>query len=402
MALGDGTDCNSINSESDEGGNIAESRAKVAAVVLDKCVPGGPPSRLGYQRVCPAPCEGTNRCTAGAVGLPCTDDASCDSPSGAGNGRCGPGEDWNQEVDCLRCLVESTLTAAIEDKYGDPPSGLSSEAQKCQDLIGDLLTLLTTSFHRVTVDCQKKLDGGKLGLVFCQGGQCTGPPALVGQSCTKDDDCIDPTVRLCKYADMEGARTGLSAKTAAKLPAGCTDDIINDDLDTCGDDLAEVTACLVDNARKAADTLADAVFPEGVGHTPCVPGPLCPTPTPAPTPPPPCESGIYPSCGGVCPPGEQCTSTSSGDGTGTCYCAANGLPPGTTFCGDSLQAPQCDGACLGVDTSCVEDLVFHACVCRVGAPVPCGGAAGPPMCWGNCPAAVPVCADIGGLCQCTP
>src|SRR5262249_31616969 len=161
-------------------------------------------------------------------GTSCAQDADCDSPVGAGNGHCGPGEDWTQEIGCLSCLVETATEAAIQDKYGAVDDTVSPEAAKCQDLIGDSLAFLTQGFDGVTLDCQKKVDGGKLGLVFCQNGTCSGPPLRRGQTCTTDDDCVDPNARLCKYADMAGTRAAAEQKIAFKIPAGCSDQEITE------------------------------------------------------------------------------------------------------------------------------------------------------------------------------
>jgi hypothetical protein len=262
-----GTDCNSVNPDSDPDETVDISRSKLADVATANCSPGGTPARLGYYHLCPAPCQGVNRCTAGTLNASCAADSDCDTAVGAGDGRCGPGGDWTQEVDCLSCLVEDAVTTAITDKYGAVEAGVSPEAAKCQDLIGDSLVFLVHAFDGVTLDCQKKVDGGKLGVTFCQSGQCTGPPTRRGQGCTKDDDCIDPSARLCKYADMSGARAAAEAKIAAKLTGGCDATTIGE-LDTCGTDPASVATCIVNNARAVADTLSDAQYPEGAGHLP--------------------------------------------------------------------------------------------------------------------------------------
>ena len=266
-ALPPGTDCNTVNSDSDPDEKFNVSESKLQDVVTAVCSPAGTPARLGYHRLCPAPCQALNHCTAGTVGASCAQDSDCDSPTGAGNGHCGPGDDWTQEIGCLSCLVESATEAAIADKYGMVGAGVSPEAAKCQDLIGDSLTMLSQAFDGVTVDCQKRTDAGKLGLVFCQNNQCTGPPQRRGQSCAKDDDCIDPSARLCKYADINGARAAIEQKIADKLLAGCSPAAISE-LDTCGADLPSLTTCIVDNARVVADTLSDAQYPEGAGRTP--------------------------------------------------------------------------------------------------------------------------------------
>ncbi len=63
---------------------------------------------------------------------------------------------------------------------------------------------------------------------------------------------------------------------------------------------------------------------------------------------------------------------------------------------NSAAAPQCDGACP-VGQDCEEQ--SGVCTCRTN-PNPCGVDQGPPLCYGECPPANPICADVGGACQC--
>ena len=64
-------------------------------------------------------------------------------------------------------------------------------------------------------------------------------------------------------------------------------------------------------------------------------------------------------------------------------------------CG-AAGAPQCDGAC-STGQNCQEQ--SGVCVCKPDQN-PCGIEAGPPQCYGTCPPANPICADIAGNCQC--
>lgn len=108
------------------------------------------------------------------------------------------------------------------------------------------------------------------------------PPSRAGIACAGEDDCIDPGSRLCKYADQSGLRTAAEEKARVLIEKDCAlRDFIN--LDTCDTDVPGVQDCVVANGRDTGIAIADAIFPEGVGHTPCVPGPQCP-PTPSPTP----------------------------------------------------------------------------------------------------------------------
>jgi len=73
---------------------------------------------------------------------------------------------------------------------------------------------------------------------------------------------------------------------------------------------------------------------------------------------------------------------------------AQPVPCGAAF------LPECDGQCPSGET-CMSDLM-GSCHC-VGGSIrkPCGGWAGPPECWGECPDSnLPICADVGGICGC--
>jgi hypothetical protein len=48
--------------------------------------------------------------------------------------------------------------------------------------------------------------------------------------------------------------------------------------------------------------------------------------------------------------------------------------------------------------ACIDLGGFCDCVPSGG---PCGVMAGPPLCYGDCPPATPICADMAGVCMCT-
>src|SRR5262249_42150746 len=84
-------------------GRIAAARAKLfdAASTCGSSPAVGSPGALGYA-ICPSPCNSIQfTCAAGNVGAPCTSDAQCDSPPGAGNGSCGQ---WTMVGNCLACV----------------------------------------------------------------------------------------------------------------------------------------------------------------------------------------------------------------------------------------------------------------------------------------------------------
>jgi hypothetical protein len=69
-------------------------------------------------------------------------------------------------------------------------------------------------------------------------------------------------------------------------------------------------------------------------------------------------------------------------------------------CGDPRAgAPACDGYCNVDGQMCVESPAGSGnCQC-IFTPIPCGGAAGPPVCSGSCPK-TRVCRQIATTCEC--
>jgi len=66
----------------------------------------------------------------------------------------------------------------------------------------------------------------------------------------------------------------------------------------------------------------------------------------------------------------------------------------------STSMPQCDGLCPP-GSFCMEDVFGDPanCICQT-YPFVCGGQIGAPQCWGDCPPEMPICADLGGICEC--
>ena len=140
--------------------------------------------------------------------------------------------------------------------------------------------------------------------------------------------------------------------------------------------------------------------------------------------PPTCGGATTPQCNGRCPAGETCAVV----GTFECGCIAS-----TGSCADATNAPDCIGECAP-GAACFSAPIGGGCECRDVAPPPacgdaesfpgycdgtcppgqqcvldgacycvsfaCGDVAGPPLCLGECPAAAPICRDVGGTCEC--
>ncbi len=259
-------DCNSVNGDSDPNEAVATAEDAVTTAA-EACKPAGSPRALGYG-TCPDPCTmSVNTCAApvSRVGAPCATDSDCDSALGAGDGKCGRVEDWDAAADCLMCQAETAVVDAITDKYGSIGSDAPPDAIDCQDQIGKALQGLVRTQVAVTAKCQKLLDGGKTVLAFCQSGECVGPPSHVGEPCMTNDDCTPPDTQLCKYADQSHARSLNEIKARSDLDQACGQTDFST-LDTCGIDLASEQDCVIANGRTTGDTIADAIFPEGVGH----------------------------------------------------------------------------------------------------------------------------------------
>jgi hypothetical protein len=111
----------------------------------------------------------------------------------------------------------------------------------------------------------------------------------------------------------------------------------------------------------------------------------------------PCGNATAPQCTGACPASETCRNFGT-------FCAC--VPPGPLPCGDA-SAPQCDGACPQ-DFMCAPPIRLFlgsppppaSCGC-FAVPTPCGDVLGSPLCFGVCPSATPICADLNGTCECT-
>ena len=102
---------------------------------------------------------------------------------------------------------------------------------------------------------------------------------------------------------------------------------------------------------------------------------------------------------GTCPAGQRCEWFSL-DGVDT-YRECIPDPPVGPSCGGAT-APQCDGACPSGFFCTTFGLNPCACLAFAISGVQCGDFEGAPECAGECPSDKPVCADVGGTCECTP
>ena len=351
-------DCNSVNAESDPTGRV-DLAAQALSAAAASCAVAGSPFALGHV-TCPPPCDSitVSTCSAGVVGAPCTSNTDCDTPVGAGNGKCGSMADWGPAADCMACLAQEAITTAVTDKYGavDPP--LSFGDADCQNGIGVALAELVRTHVAATVKCQKLLDAAKAALPFCVfdgvASKCTAPPSKIGDLCQGDDDCNPPENRLCKNADLGGKRAFAEFKAGEIIDKSCfAADFAN--LDTCDVDLQGVKDCVVQNGRTVGNAIADIIYPEGVGHTPCDP---CPTPTPpAPTP-----TGPTPT---PTPGGSACPGLIDFVGTGS-----GGSPFDLGWTGIQHDTPGVSDAKLTFQVTGCENPSRPCGMCNLAGPVP--------------------------------
>lgn len=222
-----GADCNGVSALSDPSGAIDAAKAKLSALANAVCAPSGSPLSLGYKS-CPSPCAGDiiNTCTAGfLIGYPCSSHAQCDYII-PGSGHCGGPGDWSAAADCMSCLEEAAVTAAVTDKYGPTGPGvvgqdISAEAGKCQDTIGDTLRSLIHAHLSTTVSCQLKVDTGSTALP--EKGICVAGNVV---PCSTDPDC-DTTV------GMGDGKCGVDGLCVAGQVTQCATDP-DCDVGTCG------------------------------------------------------------------------------------------------------------------------------------------------------------------------
>lgn len=225
------TDCNTTNADS-EILTAVNALADGIVSAAGACTAARSPATLGF-RACPVPCSGIGAaaCTAGQVGLQCQSDRDCDVTPGAGDGRCG---DWAQATDCIACLAANAVTTAVQDKYGFPSVTLPPASQKCQNLIGSALVRLAAARIDATLDCQKRLDGGK--------------------------GSID---QLCMDQDPKETLAIAESQVASAVNAACDPTSLAALDSVCGGatTLSGIAQCIVTNARQLNKTFSHIVFP---------------------------------------------------------------------------------------------------------------------------------------------
>jgi hypothetical protein len=218
----------------DLNGKIADAVAKLLAVAGASCASPSiaSPAAQGFTS-CPPPCSGIQlTCTQGTVGLPCTTNAQCDLPPGAGNGRCGS---WNSVAQCLACVAQEGVGAAFQTVSGWPPPVMqSSDGERCQDTLSQSLVRLLQVYLFETKKCQAKFDAGK--------------KAIPTAACS----CVD--------ADRNLKRAAAEAKVLDDVTFRCQSSL--PEVDSCAMTVPSVHACTVDNARQTVETIANLLFPE--------------------------------------------------------------------------------------------------------------------------------------------
>ncbi len=148
-------------------------------------------------------------------------------------------------ADCMRCVTEDRVGAALSAAYGAPPLPSSSAATHCQNDIGNALRGYLITRMKEQQKCQQGEDRSPIGTD-------------------------------CQTADQRN-KINRALTRAQSIIAGCEPAAFAD-LDSCGTDIASVQACVAAEATLDADTLFDAVYN---------PAPPTPTPTPTATPLPP-------------------------------------------------------------------------------------------------------------------
>jgi cysteine-rich repeat protein len=229
--------CATVNATSDPGNQVANASAALHTALNQDCdLSGKSPSDFGYDN-CPAPCGAIDlaKCSAGMVGSACQRNRHCDTTPGAGDGVCGA---WNDVADCAVCGASAAGQAAITASYGSagPDASVPSDAQNCQNHIGDDIGALLTVELKDAAACQRSLDRFKIML-------------------------SDRTPK-CKDADHKRKRAKARASIAADLTVACNNTVLGQ-LDTCASKMAGLADCIPRIARRVTAVVSDAGAPEG-------------------------------------------------------------------------------------------------------------------------------------------
>jgi hypothetical protein len=184
----------------------AKLRTGLADTIAKSCEPSGPPGNFGYH-LCPAPC--------GPV----------------------PIATWQDEAQCLACLVEGSIQNAVDLAYGvpGPPAGLPANIVQCQEAAGIALAQIADTGVKETVKCQQGADAGTLAL---------------------------PVGVKCKNADLKGKIAAVLGKSSVDISTSCLN---MTGLTSCGADPPSEVACIVGLGPATAQAIADALYPEGAG-----------------------------------------------------------------------------------------------------------------------------------------
>ncbi|MGH7293072.1 MAG: hypothetical protein ACREJT_17755, partial [Myxococcota bacterium] len=246
-ALPPATDCNDPAALP---ANVARARDVLARLTLRGCA-GGLPAENGYL-VCPVPC--------GSIAI----------------------DDYADVADCMTCLTEDRVAAALDGAYGTPPLPSSSAATGCQNAIGKALRGHLIARMKEQQKCQLAEDRAPTGT-----------------------DCQTADQRDKIARALGRAQTAIAACEPAALAS----------LDSCGADVASAQTCVAAESTLEADSLFDAVYN---------PAPPTPTPTPTATPPPTPISTPTPTASLT--PTASATHTPTPDATATSTAADTASP----------------------------------------------------------------------------
>ncbi len=203
--VGAGTDCNDLAVADAAKGKLAKAAAKLRSAVggaKDKCNPQGPfpplPNVLAEFGRCPAPGE-------------TTDDG------GATDGI----DSYSELSNCLIALADATVEMASKEINGLPanPTGLSKDQLKCRGAIVKNAGKLVATVGKERSKCQ-----------------------------AGTDKSLGPISWVCGSADPKGKIASTASKTKAAIAKACVLSKAElNAIDSCGDTVAQLQACVADD-----------------------------------------------------------------------------------------------------------------------------------------------------------
>jgi len=198
------------------------------------CAATRSPTRLRHG-LCSAPCEGlvSQTCAAGGALGSCTTDAECELPPGSGEGRCGI---WSETANCINCQIQSAINDASTKIWGDAAYTFDSDV--CMSAIGKSFASLVSVRAKELLACQKLKDSAK---------KATAPEGP------------------CKDADLKGSIAKEEQQAIDTIEGGCQGAPPEVLANVCGGteaSFAGVADCVIAGAKKIADTLSSASYPE--------------------------------------------------------------------------------------------------------------------------------------------